>query len=71
MTDVKSVLVPLPLLVDFVNLIDMVSQRGAIKGEEMEGVGRLRGFCVTVVNENSVEEFPAEVETAEEVVDTK
>lgn len=37
-------------LVDIVNLIDLVSQRGAIQGNELETVGALRKKFVDFVN---------------------
>lgn len=52
----------------FVQIIDVVSQRGAIKGEEMEAVGSLRTKLVAYLNSIAPppEEAPAEEEEAAE-----
>ena len=53
-----------------VNIIDVVSQRGAIKGEEMELVGGIRTRLVNFIQAASPQQQPAaaEDETAEEDV---
>lgn len=53
-----------------VNIIDVVSQRGAIKGEEMELVGAIRTRLVNFIQAASPQQQPAaaEDETAEEDV---
>ena len=52
----------------FVQIIDVVSQRGAIKGEEMEAVGSLRTKLVAYLNSIAppAEEAPAEEEESAE-----
>ena len=52
-----------------VNIIDVVSQRGAIKGEEMELVGSIRTRLVNFIQAASPQQpAAAEDETAEEDV---
>ena len=52
----------------FVQIIDVVSQRGAIKGEEMEAVGALRTKLVAYLNSiaPAQEEASAEEEESAE-----
>jgi hypothetical protein len=42
-----------------INIIDIVSQRGAFKGEELESVGRVRNRLVNFVQAASPQQQPA------------
>ena len=53
-------------IVNVVKIIDVVSGRGAVKGDEMSSVGRVRDRLVAFVNANTPQP-PAEGESSETV----
>ena len=57
-------------IVNVVKIIDVVSGRGAVKGEELSSVGTVRDRLVAFVNANSPQP-PAEEEVSETVDSAK
>lgn len=60
--EVPAVSVPLAMLADVVNLIDMVSERGAFKGAELAGIGRLREAFAQPINEYNAKQAEPKVD---------
>ena len=63
--EVPSVSVPLAILADIVNIIDMCSKRGAFEGSEMAGVGNLRNTCAGPVEQFNQAQTEAKQAAAE------
>ena len=59
-------------IINVVKIIDVVSGRGAVKGEELSSVGTVRDRLVAFVNANAPQppvEEDVESEDSEEVID--
>ena len=60
-------------IINVVKIIDVVSERGAVKGDELSSVGTVRDRLVAFVNANTTQpsaEEEVESEGSEEVVET-